>query len=277
MRAIKLFSQSLAIGCLALSPVHAATVEVPSCYNIVETGQPAQKAKRELVVVIDQTAKFDAGLQETANQKIQKFIKSGDRVVLVSFSAYVKDRYSEVVLDATLDQDIPENKKFTTGKVVLAKMAKCLQEQEAATRNLVAGHLKKIFDGASVNLPNTEILGTLTMLSREFLSAKKADRQYLLIISDMLEHSATTSFYANNKVRKIEPDKEIDKTRAASMIGSLGGIDVYVHGAGYTDDGKYKSSVEMKAIEEFWGKWIRLSGGALRGYGAPSLFPEIGQ
>jgi len=33
----------------------------------------------------------------------------------------------------------------------------------------------------------------------------------------------------------------------------------------------------MKAIEEFWGKWIRLSGGALRGYGAPSLFPEIGQ
>ncbi|WP_300303374.1 hypothetical protein [Ferrovibrio sp.] len=277
MCAIALIFRVAVICILSLSAAYAATVEVPSCYTIVEAGQAASKAKRELVVVVDQTAKFDAGLQETANKKIQKFIKPGDRVVLVSFSAFVKERYSEVVLEAILDQDIPENKKFTTGKVALAKMAKCLQEQESATRNLVAGHLKKIFDESSTNLPNTEILGTLTMLSREFLSTKKAERQYLFILSDMLENSATTSFYANNKVRRIEPDKEIDKARLANMIGQLNGVEVYIHGAGYTDDGKYKSSVEMKAIEDFWGKWIRASGGVLRGYGAPSLFPEIGQ
>lgn len=275
MRAIAVLSRILLIGGLSLSSAYAATIEVPSCYAIVETGQTSLKAKRELVIVIDQTAKFDAGLQETANQKIQKFLKPGDRVVIMSFSAYVKDRYSEIVLDATLDQDIPDNKKFTTGKVVLAKMAKCLQEQESATRNLVAGHLKKIFDGASTNLPNTELLGTLTMLSRELLSAKKADHQYMMIVSDMLEHSATTSFYANNKVRRIEPEREIEKVRAAGMIGSLQGIDIYVHGAGYTDDGRYRSSIEMKAIEEFWRRWIGASGGTLRGYGAPSLLGDI--
>jgi hypothetical protein len=267
---------ALALSCVSHA-LCAAPVEVPSCYVGADVSLKAPPIKRELFIVIDQTTKFDVSLQETANQKIQKFLRAGDRVVLVSFSANAKDRYSEVVLDGRLDEDIPDNQKFTTGKLVIAKIAKCLREQEAAVRQLMAGYLQRVFAAATTNLPNTELLGTLSALSKDMIGTHAETKKYVLVISDMMEHSALTSFYANNKARKIDPTAELAKVKSAGMVGTLSQVSFYVHGAGFSEDGRYRSALEMNAIEEFWRQWIALSGGALRGYGTPSLFNEIGQ
>ena len=89
---------------------------IPSCYELVDTDQVPPPIKRGLLVVVDNTIEFDHALQKESFEKIVRFMGEGDRVVIVSFSAYVKDQYTRIRADARLDRMLSRDAAFTVPK-----------------------------------------------------------------------------------------------------------------------------------------------------------------
>lgn len=256
----------------------ATPQEVHSCYDLVKLEGVIRPAlKRELFAVVDQTVKFNQEMQDLSNIKIQKFLRPGDRLVIMTFSAYAKDRYDRILLDAVLDENIPEAARYDLGKNDLAKFDRCRTAQEQAVRQLTAGSLAQAYAEADNKLPDTELINTMGIISREVMVPGKAEERYMLLISDMLEHSAITSFYAANKLKQINPDEEIKKVEKSNMIADFHGASVYVLGAGFGAADSYRSGPSLQALEKFWRTFFTKSQATVKGFGAPSLFGEIGQ
>lgn len=257
----------------------AATKEIGSCYNAVKLNDMAVPAlKREIYVVVDQTVEFDLPLQEQAYQKLMKFLRPGDRVVLVSFSAYLKDRYTQVLFDGTLDTRLDDEQRYDVPKKILKVLDHCFSVQDQGVRQLTGKTLIEIFKGARSDLPNTETIQTLRLVANQLMSKPKAPQQYLFIISDMLEHSEVTSFYSHGSVRHLDPQAELEKVKKLGPLGdSYNDTKVYVLGAAYSLKGRYRSSVEMKSVRAFWQAYFDASGGHLIEFGMPALLGEIGE
>ena len=274
--------RSILAAALVLSTsfnVMAAQKEIGSCYDALKLpdGVNRPELERELYVVIDQTVQFDKGLQEQAFQKIMKFLKPGDRLVIVSFSAYVADRYTDVVFDGVIDARLSDEQRYDISKKVLRVLDQCYQVQEVGVRQEAGKALVNIFGSASSDLPNTELIGNLSLLGKDVMRTGSTDHQYVLLVSDMLEHSAITTFYSRGKLRKIKPESEVDKVVKADIISDFSGAGVYVMGAGFSLKGAYRAATEMKAIEAFWRSYFEHSNAKLIEFGSPALIGEIGR
>jgi hypothetical protein len=260
-----------------MSPAIAAQKEIGSCYEAIKLDDVVTpKLNRELFVIVDQTVEFDKGLQEQVYQKIMKFLTPGDRVVIVSFSAYVADRYTDVVFDGVVDARLKDDNRYDISKKVLRVLDKCYQVQETGVRQGIGQSLISIFQNASTNLPNTELIGNLSLLGRDVMRSSQTDERYVLIVSDMLEHSAITSFYRGGKLKIVDAPSEIAKVKKAGMIADFNGAKVYMAGAGYSLKGVYRSAVEMKSIEGFWQAYFQEANAQVAEFGSPALISEIG-
>ena len=76
-------------GLLWTATAGAANI-IPSCYDLVDIDQVSPPIKRGLLVVVDNTIELDHALRKESFEKIVRFMGEGDRVVIVSFSAYVE-------------------------------------------------------------------------------------------------------------------------------------------------------------------------------------------
>jgi hypothetical protein len=277
MRQLLIGTLSL-IGLLSpLQVVNAAVQEIGSCYTMVKVDDVTPPPlKRELFVLIDQTVNFDQAIQGLVNQKIQKFLRPSDRIVMVSFSAYAKGRYSQFVFDGRIDANLTEQVRYRVPKIILGRLDACIQQQEQAVRGLIVENLRTVFQDSSSKLPRTELVGNLAMLSQQLKTSTKTSERFLLIVSDMLEHSGITSFYTRGKIRHIDPETELKKIQNAGMISAFDDTSVYIIGAGYTGKKAYRSAVVMKTIEGFWRQYFEISGARVREFGTPILFSEIG-
>lgn len=107
---------------------------------------------------------------------------------------------------------------------------------------------------------------------------KEVTQHVLLMVSDMLENSDFTSFYAKNLVRDIEPELEMQKVEKNNLIANLEGWRVYVEAAGLVPhdvkDG-YRSGKTIQRLEKFWSSYFKSSGATLAGFGAPMLTMEL--
>ncbi len=108
-----------------------------------------------------------------------------------------------------------------------------------------------------------------------------AKRKIVLLASDMLENSSVSSFYANQAVRQITPEKELGLVKKNDLFGDFGGAEIYIIGAGLlaadgkTPKGVYRSPQVMGALKSFWSQWFEKSKAKLIGYGAPALLNQI--
>ena len=262
-------------GLLWTANATAANI-IPSCYDLVDVGQVPPPVRRGLLVVVDNTIEFDHGLQKESFEKIMRFMHEGDRVVIVSFSAYVKDRYIRIRADAKLDRMLSQDVAFTVPKRKLKELNRCLNGQKRSLARVVGTALETIYAESSNDFPNTELAATLAKTSREILPTLEADETYLLIVSDMMEHSDVTSFYQAGNIRAIDPEAEMRKVETSGVDAVYPGTVAYVIGAGYTATGKYRSAKTMRAIEEFWRQYVERAGGRLETFGTPSMFGDIG-
>ena len=250
---------------------------IPSCYDLVDVDQVPPPVKRGLLVVVDNTIEFDHALQKEGFEKIVRFMNEGDRVVIVSFSAYVKDQYTRIRADARLDRMLSKDAAFTVPKRKLKELKRCLNGQKRSLERVVGTALEAIYAESSNDLPNTELVATLAKTSREILPTLEAAETYLLIVSDMMEHSDVTSFYQAGSIRTIDPEAEMQKVETSGVDAVYPGTVVYVIGAGYTATGRYRSAKVMRAVEGFWRQYVERAGGHLETFGTPSMFGDIGR
>lgn len=250
---------------------------IPSCYDLVDIDQIPPPVKRGLLVVVDNTIEFDHALQKESFEKIVRFMGEGDRVVIVSFSAYVENQYTRIRADARLDRMLSRDAAFTVPKRKLKELKRCLVGQKRSLERVVGTALEAIYAESSNDLPNTELASTLAKTSREILPTLEAAETYLLIVSDMMEHSDVTSFYQAGNIRTIDPEAELRKVEASGVEAVYPGTVTYVIGAGYTSTGKYRSAKVMRAIEDFWRFYVERAGGRLEIFGTPSMFGDIGR
>lgn len=248
---------------------------IPSCYDLVDIDQVPPLIERGLLVVVDNTVELDRALQEESFEKILRFMGEGDRVVIVSFSAYVNDQYTRIRADARLDRVLSRDAAFTVPKLKLKELKRCLAGQKRSLARVVGTTLEAVYAESSNDLPNTELVATLAKTSREVLPTLEAGETYLLIVSDMMEHSDVTSFYRAGHIRTIDPESEMRKVDASGVEAVYPGTAVYVIGAGYTGTGKYRSAKAMRAVEDFWRLYVERAGGRLESFGIPSMFGEI--
>ena len=261
-------------GLLWAAIADAANV-IPSCYHLVDIDQAPPPIKRGLLVVVDNTIEFDHALQKESFEKIVRFMTAGDRVVIVSFSAYVKDQYTRIRADARLDRMLSRDAAFTVPKRKLKELKRCLDGQKRSLARVVGTALEAIYAESSNDLPNTELAAMLAKTSREILPTLEAAETYLLIVSDMMEHSDVTSFYQAGNIRTIDPEAEIRKVETSGVEAVYPGTVAYVIGAGYTGTKKYRSAKVMRAVEEFWRLYVERAGGRLETFGTPSMFGDI--
>ncbi|MTI08778.1 hypothetical protein [Curvivirga aplysinae] len=238
-----------------------------------EVSIPEQK--RELIVLVDQTVKLPKQLQEHSYKTILKFLRPGDEVKVISFSANAEGNYTEVGLIGQLDTKLSDDDRFDVPKKQLAKLDHCYQLQQQSLKKAIGKELINIFKGADSNLPHTELLYNLDRLSRTYYSETRSQERYLLIISDMMEHSALTTFYASGQIRDLNAEKELEKLRGASLSNSFDQTKVYVIGAAYKQKKDYSSGLKIQKLQSFWEAYFNYGAASLVGFGTPTLLTPI--
>ena len=104
------------------------------------------------------------------------------------------------------------------------------------------------------------------------------------MVSDMLENSNITSFYApDTGPRKIDAAVELAKTDKAKVVTDYRGAKVYVIGAGVVPksnkprSGNYRSQEIMAPLKSFWAQYFEKSNAKLVEFGQPLLLAPLGE
>lgn len=256
--------------------------DVPSCYEAAKVGVPVPATQRELFILVDQTTPFDATLQASANENAGRLIQAGSAYVVAAFSSFGQGRYMQVLSAGTLESPIEEKTRNSIGMKVLRTFDECMHDQLDFGRLKAATALETAFSGVSSDLAKSDILSALKALSGRVKQSAAQDK-IVFLLSDMLENSSVSSFYANHNVRKIDPDAEMKKADAAQMLGDFGGARVFVLGAGLIqDDGKagrnkggYRDPKTMARLRLFWQQYFARSNAQLVDFGAPALLAPV--
>lgn len=251
--------------------------DFPSCYPIIGQ-QPKETNSRELFVLIDQTVKLDDNLKRSVSEKIHRFLRSGDRINIVIFSAYIDERYTDSLLNGQIDFSLSDKNRFEMPKAKLQQFDVCLKKQRAYARKLIDEKLDVAFNGGSTSIPKTEILATLARLSRGLISQSKADEKVVLLVSDMFENSDTLTFFKNDNIQQVDVKRTIYLVEQSKFLGDFKGAQVYVIGAGFISQKKsnhHRSATLMQNIHQFWEVYFSRSNARLVGWGQPALLTEI--
>lgn len=97
----------------------------------------------------------------------------------------------------------------------------------------------------------------------------------------MLENSSVSSFYANQAVRRIDPEREMKIAIDNKLLANFEGARIYVLGAGLLpeDVGKNKKAHRdvktMQALSTFWNSYFEKSAAKLLDFGQPALLNQI--
>jgi len=249
--------------------------DIPSCYSILKNDVTVSPPERELIVLIDQTLLAPNKLKLRVHEQVHRFLKPGDWITIANFSAYVKDSYTTIGFSGYIEPPIDKDIRYNTSKKSLRSFDNCISQQTNFYRGSIDKHLKSSFGQHNQEIPNTELVGNLKLLSEALIEQTQAKRKVILLFSDMLENSETSSFYSKSSVRLIDPSLELNKFNDTGLLTNYGNADIYVMGAGLTKSTNYKSEVKLRRIRSFWEQYFKQSNGRLSGWGQPDLLGSI--
>lgn len=253
--------------------------DIPSCYHYfkLDANRPAESG-RELVIVIDQTVKIPQELKKSIWQHVTRYVLPGDRVVLYQFSALLQNNYMKRVFDGNLEALFTDIKsRNNMGMESLKKLDTCLIKQKQYFDQGIGKLMAASFAAESDNLAKSEILDSLKRIAED-LRSDPAPAKSVLLVSDMLENSDFGSFYSNNQIRLVSPEKELARVTKQSLIADFNGAKIYVAGAGLIDTSaknNYRSGKIMQQLEGFWQQYFTASNAELVSFGVPELAVEI--
>lgn len=110
--------------------------------------------------------------------------------------------------------------------------------------------------------PGTAIVDSVENAERYFANKGDVERKYLVLLSDMFEVSPSV-----RPLDVLTPGgrrQELDRLEAAGRIPDLRGVEVYVAGAGVTDD--RHSPEQVRAMKAFWLELFDRAGASLPEY-----------
>ncbi len=248
--------------------------DLNSCYDqakLVDMKQPP--SGRQLIVIVDQTIPMPTDIQHAAWGQIVRYVQPGDQAKLYSFSAFVPGEYMRLLSDVTLDAPVPESTRNDINMNKLRGFDNCLKGQTDRFAKHFGGSLVKAMREASEELPRSEIMHALREVGKD-ISRQPARERTVFLISDMLEHSDYTSFYASNRIRDLNVPAELKKAKEKDLFADLAGAKVFVAGAGLVTKGikqDYRSGKTMDLLGGFWSSYFQQSNASLEAFGTPAL------
>lgn len=283
-RAVRVAAATIAAATMTFPPLaaHAASNDIPSCYAANQLPASAQPADRALFIVIDQTTVLDDTLTRELGRQLQTLIVPGTSFQVFSFSAYAQGRYLQPLGGGYLEPPITDKAvRDSTAVKQLKSLDGCLKSQFAFGTNLAAKAVGEALQGASGNLAKSDVVGSLASVSKAVGEAR-ARVKTVLVVSDMLENSSVSSFYAQDRMRQIDADAELQKVQKANIRADFAGASIYVMGAGIVPDvpGKratanYRSTQSLASLRAFWDGFFAQSNGKLVEFGTPALLTPI--
>lgn len=267
----------LLFSCVATA---GQTDAIRTCYDKT-IGLPTTPLETELFVAIDQTTPLDPTLKQLAADNLKQFLKPGNGFAVLTFSAYTQGHYTEVLASGKLDPSLEQAKRNDISKTALNKFDQCIARQPQQAAQLAGSALRAAYDGTTSDIAKSDVLASIKAIS-SLVQNSKARNKIVLIVSDMLENSSVSSFYADKglSVRKIDVAKELKLAEDNQLLADFGGARVYVIGAGLlAADAKkaksYRDPKTMQALAGFWKAYLEKSGAQLVEFGQPALLNPI--
>lgn len=252
--------------------------DLPSCYEragIADFRQPL--SGRLLTVIIDQTVPMPEEIQRSAWGQIDRFVQPGDSVRLYSFSAITPGEHIRLLFSGSLDTPLPEGIRDDVSMMKLRSFDRCMKGQREQYSASFGRQFVGALRAASSDHPRSEIMFSLREVAND-LASQNSPEQIVFIISDMLEHSASTSFYAGGSMRNLDAASELAKVERNNLSARFNNARIYVTGSGLaTDTSRHsdRTGRAMDQLEAFWQAYFAQSGSHLNGFGKPTLNTEI--
>lgn len=262
----------------------AAPGSVPSCYTANKLPMAAPAPEREVFILLDQTTPLDAALQKSVVENVAGLIQPGTAYSIATFSSFGQGRYLELLAAGALEVPMPEKARDSIGVKVLRNFDACLVSQQNFVRKTAAAALQQALSGISADYAKSDVMASIKEMSAR-IKQSPANTKVLFLISDMLENSGVSSFYANRNVRQLNPAAELQKASSSGMLADLDGARVFVLGAGLVQDpqskgrardsGVYRSPQTMNALKDFWTQYFQNSNATLQEFGMPALLVPV--
>lgn len=235
----------------------------------------------ELFVAIDQTTPLDGTLKQLVANNIKPFLGPNNGFSVMTFSAYTQGHYMEVKVSGKLDAVLDAAQRNDISKPVLAKFDQCVSRQPQQAAQAIGGALRAAFDGTSSDIAKSDVLASIKAISSK-VRESTARNKVVLIVSDMLENSSVSSFYADKgqSVRKIDPAKEMKLVEENHLFADFNDARIYVIGAGLLSDDaskakRYRDPKTMQALSVFWQSYFEKSKAQLVEFGQPALLNPV--
>jgi len=280
--------RSFAFGsCLALSavlPAHAGlTNDVPSCYAANKIAAPQVPYDQLMYVLIDQTVQLDATLQKSVLDNVQAMLKPGTKFVIAEFSAFSQGHYLNVLHTGVIERPVPASEE---GNVVMSRLRDfhtCMQQQLVYGQRLALGATAQVLKSGTSSLDQSDILMALKSVSPA-VAQERAAHKLVFVVTDGLENSSVTSFYARNAVRHIDPAVELKKAQDNNLFGDFGSARIYILGAGVMQPATsgstavrngYRDPKTLMDLKQFWNGYFSRSNAQLVEFGEPALLEPL--
>lgn len=256
------------------------TDAIRTCYDkSIQSG--GAQLDTELFVAIDQTTLLNPGLKQLVADNIKPFLIPNNGFAVLTFSAYTQGHYTEALASGKLDAAVDQGKRNDISKPALTKFDQCISRQPQQAAQLVGTALRAAYDGTTSDIAKSDVLASIKSIST-LVRNSKAHNKVVLIVSDMLENSSVSSFYADKglSVRKIDPSKEMKLIEENQLLADFGGARFYVIGAGLLPvDAKraksYRDPKTMQALAGFWKAYLDRSNAQLIEFGQPALLSPM--
>lgn len=256
----------------------AAAGDIPSCYATSGLQLEPPAPTRAIFVFVDQTTGLDDRLRETVRHNFEHLLVPGTAFTVSTFSAFSQGHYVTAVASGAVEAPVPDADRSSLPVRRLQNFDSCLAGERSYVLNQADGAIGRAMSGSSQSFSNSEIMASLSQLSQA-VRASPATEKIVIVVSDLLEHSTTTTFYRNRDLRTIVPAEELAKAEESRLFGDFGGAHVAVVGAGLLSPEARSDAVRnaraLAALHDFWEQWLRRSHGELTAYGQPDLVTAI--
>ncbi|MFM0148053.1 hypothetical protein [Paraburkholderia sp. RL18-085-BIA-A] len=234
-------------------------------------------------MLIDQTVLLDATLQRSVLDNVQAMLKPGTKFVIAEFSAFSQGHYLNVLHTGVIERPIPTSDE---GNVVMSRLKDfhtCMQQQLVYSQRLALGTTAQVLKSGTSSLDQSDIMMALKSVSTAVAQEKSAHK-LVFVVTDGLENSSLTSFYARNAVRHINPAVELKKVQDNNLFGDFGSARIYVLGAGVMQPAASGSTAERNGyrdpktlmdLKQFWDGYFSHSNAQLVEFGAPALLEPL--
>jgi len=253
--------------------------DVPSCYAATHIAPDTHPYDRMLYVLLDQTVLLDPQLQQSVVNNTMRLLTPGTKFAIAEFSAYSQGRYLDVLRTGIIEKPLAHARVNETPMKAAARLAQCIDMQRNFASKIVVTTLAQVLKASTSSLDQSDIMQAFKTVS-PVVAQDPAAQKVVFVVTDALENSSVSSFYAHGAVRLVNPEAELAKAKAADMLGDFGGARVYLLGAALMpppDKGTkaqrdgYRDPRILHALSAFWHGYFKASNANLVEFGEPAL------